>query len=116
MRESITELRTLITQLGLLWLIEELDDLISAGNIIPNSTNGRFEVYPFTDEEELQIIISALRKYFLELPMIYAETLLSMKASLNIDDVIFNDTEESIFSLRNENNNQTLANLLNQIQ
>lgn len=116
MRKSIKQLRLLITQLGLLWLIEELDDLISAGNIILNSTSKKFELTPFTQEEELQIIISALKKYFVELPEIYNETLSSMKESLNIDNVAFKDAEESTFGLRNKNDNQNLANLLNKIR
>ncbi len=122
MKEDIEQLRKLIRELDLAWLDEELDEIISAGRLQPKEIKeGRkksfsgIEQIAYTEDEQLDIIISALRNYFVVLPKVEADAISTLFENLKISKVAFTEIDMSPFSLV-DGNTQKLNSLLNQIK
>jgi len=121
MEEDIIQLRKLIQDLKLYWLDEELDEIISAGKQQSkqikegkNKTYSGIEQIEFTDKEQLELIITALKNYFVILPKIQNDTAKVIFDILKLSKITFGEREISE-QTNLDNDTQNLDRLLNQI-
>src|SRR6185369_5827982 len=121
MKEDIEQLRKLIRELDLQWLDEELEEIIQSGklqqkDIFDNhqKTSKGIEQISYTDKEQLDIILSALKNYFITLPIVQNNTEKSLKESLKINKITFLENRQDIFD-KIDMNTQKLGSLLNEI-
>src|SRR5438105_2266128 len=104
MKEDIEQLRKLIIELRLTWLDEELTETISAGKLKPKEINEGnkkaptgIEQVPFTESEQLNIILKALRNYFITLPTFQIEISKELTQNFKIKNVAFKEIDGSEF-------------------
>ena len=122
MKEEIKQLRQLIKELKLTWLDEELDEIISTGKLIEKekikgekkSVQGIQQV-PYNDAEELEIIITTLRNYFVTLPKIQSEITFDLSPNLQTSKMSFMEYDGSEFK-KIDTNTEKLGKLLSQIK
>lgn len=121
MQEDIEQLRELIRGLKLDWLDEEIEEIFTAGKLQEKEfQEGKkrkdkgIERIPFSEEEQLKIIIKSLQNYFILLPQIQSEADKELVETLKIEQTTFIETEnKNIEKIKTENEN--LASLLNDI-
>ncbi len=122
MKEDIEQLRNLIRELDLQWLDEELEEIILSGKLQQKDifesnrkTSKGIEQIAYTENEQLDIIISALKNYFITLPIVQSNTEKSLKESLKISKITFYENQQDIFN-KIDLNTQKLSGLLNEIK
>ena len=122
MKEDIEQLRQLIRDFDLTWLDEELDEIIFAGKQRTKeifegkkkSFSG-IEQVGYSDREQLEIIKTALKNYFVTLPMIQSETTKAFSECLKISTISFKELDSSDFK-KIDSNTKKIDTLLNQIK
>jgi hypothetical protein len=121
LKEDIEQLRQIIRNLDLTWLDEELDEILSAGKLrtkeIKEGNKKLFngiEQISFTDAEQLELIVTTLRNYFITLPKIQSETLNILKQNLKISKTVFKEIDSYEFK-QIASNTERLERLLKEI-
>lgn len=121
MKEDIEQLRQLIRDLNLDWLDEEFDEIFTAGKLQEKEfreqnrrTNKGIERIPFSDGEQLEIIINSIEKYFILLPNVQEDADKIFKSKLNISKTSFLKSDDIEFK-KIDRESQKLGSLLKEI-
>jgi hypothetical protein len=121
MKEDIEQLRKLIRELNLEWLDEEIEEILITGKLQQKEifegqrrTNRGIEHVSFSEIEQIQTIISALKNYFVTLPLVESDIVSTLFENLKIQKVRF--YEDNDFEFRNvSKETQKLSGLLNEV-
>jgi hypothetical protein len=122
MKLEIKQLRTIIKELNLNWLDEEIEEILTTGKLQQKEIFARqikknqgIEQLSFSENEQLETILNALRNYFLNLPLVQKDLEKTIKEKLNIYIVHFYEDHQSKFD--NVSNDTTkLEKLLNEMR
>lgn len=121
MKEDIEQLRKLIRELNLEWLDEEIEEILTTGKLQQKEifegqrrTNRGIEQVSFSEKEQLETIISALKNYFVNLPLVQTDIENTLFETLKIEKVKFYEDNE--FEFKNvSKDTQKLSGLLNEV-
>jgi hypothetical protein len=121
MKEDIEQLRKLIRELNLEWLDEEIEEILTTGKLQQKEIfegqkrkNRGIEQVSFSEKEQLEIIISAIKNYFVTLPLVQTDIENTLFETLKIDKVRFYEDNE--FEFKNvSKDTQKLSGLLNEV-
>lgn len=121
MKEDIEQLRKLIRELNLEWLDEEIEEILTTGKLQQKEifegqrrTNHGIEQVSFSEIEQIETIIIALKNYFVTLPLVESDIESTLFENLKIQRVRF--YEDNAFEFRNvSKETQKLSGLLNEV-
>lgn len=121
MKEDIEQLRKLIRELNLEWLDEEIEEILTTGKLQQKEifegqrrTNRGIEQVSFSEIEQIETIISALKNYFVTLPLVESDIESTLFENLKIQKVRF--YEDNDFEFRNvSKETKKLSGLLNEV-
>jgi hypothetical protein len=121
MKEDIEQLRKLIRELDFEWLDEEIEEILSTGKLQQKEifegqrrTNRGIEQVSFSEKEQLETILSALKNYFVTLPLVQTSIENTLYENLKIEEVRF--YEDKDFEFNNvSKDTQKLSVLLNEV-
>lgn len=121
MKEDIEQLRKLIIDLNLEWLDKEIEEILITGKlqqkeIFESQTrkNRGIEQISFSDKEQLETILSAIKNYFVTLPLVKTKIENTFYENLKIENVSFDEDNKFDF-INVSKDTQKLSRLLNEV-
>ena len=121
MKEDIEQLLKLIRELNLEWLDKEIEEILTTGKLRQKeifegqrrSISG-IEQVSFSDREQLETIISALKNYFVTLPLVQTHIDRNLFENLKIKNVRFYEDNDFEFTYVSKDTKK-LSELLNEV-